>query len=1074
MDEDLKMQVVDSALQSPSETLLSIRLLDFKTSLLEAIEELRIRRETEINYEDQLRKIVMEKQELAWQKETLQHQTDTLQQQNKEAMTAFKKQFQARMFAVEEEKGKFQLAVEIKEKEIDGLKEALKELQISKYTLQKKLNEMDQKLQMHLTAREEHHKKLNEVERCYAAIANQFGIVKSVHGKLEHSVQEAIQLNKKLTSVNERQEAEISNLKEELKKVTTDLIRSKVTSQYRVGEENINLAAKEKQFQELQQKIRMETAISERVQEENMNIKEEKLEILSSLQSVQEQLQRITQMNVRMESELNALREEYQTLERDNELQREKAKENEEKFLNLQNEHEKALRIWKKDEEKLRREVLAIKNELNSLKEVQGHPEDCHPTQGNHCPEQVENVRSGQEQPKDSEIQIIQKENDCIPSILRKDSIFGHEDETEVKNTVNFSLSTEELRIKEKLQVLENSFKDEINVASPLEGKQREASPRNTLCTDTDLITQGQNLEMHVTECKEAEDQGTTCRVLLEENSANLQQKLQDSIGPAAAHHTETSKVLLDAADRVAVWEKNTIQEMNSSNQELCNTTHESVCTKADKNSSIIEHNDGVLASEASKKEPEVPVCAVKNAVCERNTDNQANEFHFDILSCAKDNSQTEYQKCSLLNSDDDAENRSRGIGESLLNPSGLPRDKFPFKQTHINNEDKSYNADATNINRSGMLRRVGFPAMDARNLLAIYHNNVSTDEAAKEHNSNVPLAGALCPEKIDQGINVDDVHSKQPEKGDTEQSGGDRSMCTEAMASVKAVSPAKADEITVQNIPADGVGIDKLNEEIQIQSIKNRRSLEVNDNSINNTVLKQKKDLLHSTVPGRKFAEGHLKESCSLPMRTSGNLVNVSGRSSFDLSTSDKKAEKTSVCFKFLDLSSCSRVNQVRSQATWISSSQEPFVLKEKLPCLVENKKDISKALFQNVGENIARREIGPGSTSSNGAADTLNTSSIHRDPQGDPTEEWNAIAKTFCDSSFPTEHVKEGYTALNEQKSSPMTGTPAQSERTLADEANCPGHNSAVQHQIEEIEKLLHLERLCSSRKRKYEDRQ
>lgn len=43
----------------------------------------------------------------------------------------------------------------------------------------------------------------------------------------------------------------------ELKKVTADLIRSKVTSQYRVGEENINLAAKEKQFQELQQKISM-------------------------------------------------------------------------------------------------------------------------------------------------------------------------------------------------------------------------------------------------------------------------------------------------------------------------------------------------------------------------------------------------------------------------------------------------------------------------------------------------------------------------------------------------------------------------------------------------------------------------------------------------------------------------------------------------------------------------------------------------------------------------------------------------------------------------------------------------
>lgn len=44
MDEDLKAQTLDSTLPSPSETLLSIRLLDFKTSLLEAIEELRIRR----------------------------------------------------------------------------------------------------------------------------------------------------------------------------------------------------------------------------------------------------------------------------------------------------------------------------------------------------------------------------------------------------------------------------------------------------------------------------------------------------------------------------------------------------------------------------------------------------------------------------------------------------------------------------------------------------------------------------------------------------------------------------------------------------------------------------------------------------------------------------------------------------------------------------------------------------------------------------------------------------------------------------------------------------------------------
>ncbi|KFP22681.1 Coiled-coil domain-containing protein 73, partial [Egretta garzetta] len=1024
MDEDFKTQALDSTLQSPSGTLLSIRLLDFKTNLLEAIEELRIRRETEITYEDQISKIVVEKQELEWQKETLQHQTDTLRQQNKEAMAAFKKQLQARMFAMEEEKGKYQLAVETKEKEIDGLKEALKALQVSKYTLQKKLNEMDQKLQMHLTAKEEHHKKLNEVERCYATIACQFGIIKGVHGKLEHSVQEAIQLNKKLTSVNKRQETEISNLKEELKKVTTDLIRSKVTSQYRVGEENINLAAKEKQFQELLQKIRMETAVSKKVQEENTHIKEEKLEILSSLQCVQELLQRITETNVRMESELNALKEEYQTLERDNELQREKAKENEEKFLNLQNEHEKALRTWKKDEENMRREIDTIKNKLNCLKGVCRHLEDYYPPQGNQHSDQVENLQIGQEHSKDSEIQAIQKENECMQSVI-KDCNFGHNEETEVKNTADYSLRIEELQIERSnnstwiieinLQVLENSFKDEINVASPYEENQREASPRNTLCTDTDLITQGQTSEIHVTECKEAENLGPTPRMLLEENNETLEQKLQDSTGPVAACHTQTRTVLLDSTDTVSIYKKNAGQETDCSKQELCSTRGESICTKADKKSTIVQHNRSLLTPEAPKPESEAALCTEKNAVCERSTDNhQAKELSFGILPYTKDNSQTEYQKCSLLDCDDYVGNGLHKPEKNLFHLSGLH--KLPFKQTHIDAEDTNYNDNASKINRNSALRGTGVPATDAQNLPTRYCDHESGDDATKEHSDNLSLSATfnLCTPKIERGINVDDVPSKQPEQDSTEHMGNDTNTC---ILNAEAVSPVKADGLQIiihKKTPTDSVSTDKLipckkvNDNIQIHSIKNGCSLEIH-NSTNNTLLKEKKDSLNSTVPGRKFAEGHLKESCSLPMRTSGNLVNISGRSSFDLSTSDKKAEKTPVYLNFLDLSSCSRVNQMRGQATWTSASKEPSLLKEKLLCLMENTKVISKTQCQNPSENVDRRETGLGSTSFNRAADTLNTSSIHRDPQGGPSEEWNAIAKTFYDSSFPTEHVSQ-----------------------------------------------------------------
>ncbi|KAI1232820.1 hypothetical protein IHE44_0006663 [Lamprotornis superbus] len=952
MDEDFKARALDSTLPSPSETLLSIRLLDFKTSLLEAIEELRIRRETETNYEDQINKIVIEKQELEWQK------------------------------------GKYQLAVETKEKEIDGLKESLKALQISKYTLQKKLNEMDQKLQMHLTAKEEHHKKLNEVERCYATIASRFGIVKGVHGKLEHSGMYALNVLQHL----------------ELKKVTTDLIRSKVTSQYRVGEENINLAVKEKQFQELQQKIRMETAVSKKVQEENIHIKEEKLEILSSLQCVQELLQRITQVNVRMESELNALKEDYQALERDNELQREKAKENEEKFLNLQNEHEKALRTWKNDEENMRREIHTIKNELNSLKGLHRHLEDYHPPQGNQHSEQVENLQSGQEHSKDSEIQAIQKENEFVQCVISKYGNCGNEEEIEVKNTRDKSSSIEELKIEQNSQVLENSFKDEINVASPCELKQREASPRNTLCTDTDLITQGHTSEMHVTGCREAEDAGTTHRTLPGENNANVDQKPRDSTEPLAAHHTQIRKDFLASAEKknISAERKNGSQETDTSKEELCNTADESTCAKADANSDTTQHNRSVLTPEAPKPESEAVLCTEKSALHEGGTDShQAKEFSSGVLPYTKENSQAEYQKCSLLNSDNSVGSELHKT-EKTLNLSGLH--KLPLEQTHVSAEGRN-DDNARNMNNTGVL------GADAQHppTTVCSDNATGDDAAAKECRENKSLLGTfnLCPPKTERGVNADDMHSKQPEQGSAKQTGNATNTWT---SNAEDKSPVKADglKIAYKTPPADRACTDKLipcknvNNGIQIHS---GHSLEI-DTSTNNTLLQEKKDSLRSTVPGTKSAEGHLKESCFLPMRTSGNLVNTSLRSSFDLSTSDKKAEKTPLYLNFLALSSCSRVNQMRGQATWTSASKEPSLLKDKPPCLVENTNVISNAQSQNLSENVDSGKSGQGSSSLNRAANTLNTSSIHREPQGEPSEEWNATAKAFYDSSFPTEH--------------------------------------------------------------------
>ncbi|XP_061469109.1 coiled-coil domain-containing protein 73-like [Rhineura floridana] len=185
MDDDLNKEAPAYTLQNSSEALISIQLLDFKTSFLEAVEELRMRREAEVHYEKQISKFVVETQELEWQKEALQYQKDALNKQHTEDMTALKKQFQSRILAAEEEKGKYLLAKESKEREMEGLKETLKMLQISKYSLQKKLNEMEQKLQLHMLAKEDHQKSLNEVEKCHAVITCQFGKIKGAHERLE-------------------------------------------------------------------------------------------------------------------------------------------------------------------------------------------------------------------------------------------------------------------------------------------------------------------------------------------------------------------------------------------------------------------------------------------------------------------------------------------------------------------------------------------------------------------------------------------------------------------------------------------------------------------------------------------------------------------------------------------------------------------------------------------------------------------------------------------------------------------------------------------------------------------------
>ncbi|TRY98474.1 hypothetical protein DNTS_020565 [Danionella cerebrum] len=294
---------------------ISVQVLEFKTSLLEAVEELHIRRDAETRYEQQICKLVLEKQELEWQKDSLQSQISKMSNENSESVAAVKKQ------------GKTQLAAELKDKEIASLKEELKQLQLLRYSLEKKLSELEQKLQLQTQTKDSHLNQLGEVERRFATISRQCTMLKQAHEKLEQNVEEAIRINKKLISINENQESTIKALKEE-------------------------------------------TEMNKKLQIESAKERADKQEVLKSLRHSLSLLQTQMEALCQTEKELSTLREDYKVLKTEQDLNQERTKEKDEILARLKDEYQNSKMAWEKEILECHLSAKAEQDELMATKEA--------------------------------------------------------------------------------------------------------------------------------------------------------------------------------------------------------------------------------------------------------------------------------------------------------------------------------------------------------------------------------------------------------------------------------------------------------------------------------------------------------------------------------------------------------------------------------------------------------------------------------------------------------------------------------------------------------------------------------
>ncbi|XP_075921441.1 coiled-coil domain-containing protein 73 isoform X2 [Petromyzon marinus] len=283
------------ALRDPEQSLFSsVRQLHFKTSLLEMVEELRMRRESERHFEEKFNQMITEKQELEWQKETLASKRESLLREHLEEITKINKQFKSKLESLEAEK-------------------------LSVHSLGKKLADQDQKLQLQMLGRERVVSQLSEVVNLHSSVSKQCETYRQAQDMLERNVQESLKLNKKLLYTNKHQGCIEEGLRQKLQKVSAELLRAKIDTQTKLEERKREVNQRHHKLEEAQLQLQKEMDLVKLLSQSITALRQEKQETNKALEESQRLIERQSVHVNRTKEDNVSLLQENQALKDDNE-----------------------------------------------------------------------------------------------------------------------------------------------------------------------------------------------------------------------------------------------------------------------------------------------------------------------------------------------------------------------------------------------------------------------------------------------------------------------------------------------------------------------------------------------------------------------------------------------------------------------------------------------------------------------------------------------------------------------------------------------------------------------------------
>ncbi|XP_046584266.1 serine-rich adhesin for platelets-like [Haliotis rubra] len=211
-----KLETDEQICLGGSEVFSNAEFYHLRNCLVEIIEEVKLRRGNDAESEERIKLLVNEKYQLERRCDAEVGQLSTIREQHQRHMSDLERNLQEKMRLLEEENKQLKVYRKCGEKETESLKDSVRSLQLSKYSLEKSLREQEHKLQSHLSSSDQQLGELSALEQRLRSMTVHFQQLSNSQERLEKNVTEAVKLNRSLMYVNEHQKCVMEQQKVDL------------------------------------------------------------------------------------------------------------------------------------------------------------------------------------------------------------------------------------------------------------------------------------------------------------------------------------------------------------------------------------------------------------------------------------------------------------------------------------------------------------------------------------------------------------------------------------------------------------------------------------------------------------------------------------------------------------------------------------------------------------------------------------------------------------------------------------------------------------------------------------------